>query len=99
MSTEAIVAPSKPALKRPPLYKVMIFDDDVSTFQCVIDLMVNYFNTSEDDAYRFACKINIEGNATAGTYPKDIAETKVKLAKDELISNGYPLRIELFESK
>ena len=99
MSTEAIVAPSKPALKRPPLYKVMIFDDDVSTFQCVIDLMVNYFNTSEDDAYRFAYKINIEGNATAGTYPKDIAETKVKLAKDELISNGYPLRIELFESK
>ena len=99
MTIETIdVAPTKPVLKRPPLYKVMIFDDDVSTFQCVIDLMVSYFNCSEDDAFRFACKINVEGIATAAVYSKDVAETKLALAKKELKANGYPLHIELFES-
>ena len=99
MATETIdVAPTKPVLKRPPLYKVWFFDDDISTFQCVIDIMVNYFNTTEDDAFRFACKINVEGIATAGVYPKDIAETKIGLANAELKTNGYPLRIELYKS-
>jgi len=98
MTIETIAAPCKPILKRPPLYKVMFFDDDVSTFQCVIDLMVSYFNCSEDDAFRFACKINVEGIATAGIYPKDVAETKIGLANAEVKTNDYPLRIELFES-
>ena len=98
MTTKTITAPSKPLLKRPPLYKVIFFDDDISTFQCVIDILVNYFNTSEDDAFRFACKINVEGIASAGVYSKDVAETKLGLANAELKSNGYPLRIELFES-
>ena len=98
MTTETIAASCKPILKRPPLYKVLFFDDDISTFQCVIDIMVNHFNTTEDDAFRFACKINVEGIATAGVYSKDVAETKLGLANAELKTSGYPLRIELFES-
>ena len=98
MTIESVSAPCKPILKRPPLYNVIFFDDDISTFQCVIDIMVNHFNTTEDDAFRFACKINVEVIATAGVYSKDVAETKLGVANAELKSNGYPLRIELFES-
>ena len=98
MTIESVSAPCKPILKRPPLYNVIFFDDDISTFQCVIDIMVNHFNTTEDDAFRFACKINVEGIATAGGYSKDVADTKLALAKKELKTNGYPLRIELYKS-
>ena len=98
MTTETIVAPSKPALKRPPLYKVMIYDDDVSTFQSVIDILVSYFNKNEDEAYEVAFKVDTRGAELVGIYPKDTAKTKVALAKKELKANGYPLRIELYES-
>ena len=97
MSTKLISAPCKPILKRPPLYKVVIFNDDVSTYQCVIDILINYFNTSDDDAFRFAVKVDVEGSATAGTYPKDIADTKIALANSDLKTTGYPLKIESFE--
>ena len=62
MTIETIdVAPSKPALQRPPLYKIMIFDDDVSTFQCVIDIAVNHFNKNEDEGFEIAFKVNARG--------------------------------------
>ena len=98
MPAETIVAPSKPTLKCPSLYKVIIYDDDISTYSCVMSIMINYFNANEDDAFRFTTKVDIDGVATAGIYPKDVAETKISLAKTELQSNNYPLRMELFES-
>ena len=99
MTTETIdVAPTKPLLKRPSLYDVILFDDDVSTYQSVINILVNHFNTSEDNAFLIATKVDVEGIASAGVYSKDVAETKISLANAELKISGYPLRIELFES-
>jgi len=98
MTIETIAAPSKPALKRPPFYKVMIFDDDISTFQCVIDIAVKYFNKNEDEGFEIAFKVNARGAELVGIFPKDTAKSKVALAKKELKENGYPLRIELFKS-
>ena len=99
MTTKTIAAPSKPTLKRPPLYKVIIFDDDITKFQTVMDIAVTYFNKSEDEAYEVAFRVDNRGEDIAGIYPKDIAETKVALAKKELNLLSFPLRIESFESK
>ena len=98
MTTSTLIAPSKPALQRPSLYKIIFLDDDVSTFQCVIDILVNYFDKSEDDAYECAMDIHITGSKNVGVYPKDIAETKISLAKAALTVKAYPLRIELMKS-
>lgn len=98
MTIETIVAPSKTVLKCPSLYKVMLFDDDVSTFRCVIDILVNHFNKNEDQAFEIAFKIDTQGADLVGIYPKDTAKTKIALAKSELKEKGYPLRIELYKS-
>ena len=98
MPTKTITSSCRPALKRPPLYKVMLFNDDITSFQCVIDILVNHFNKSEDEAYELTFKVHLEGIAIAGTYSKDIAETKVALAKNEIKSSGFPLIIDSFES-
>ena len=98
MTTNLMTAPCKPQLNLPARYKVILFDDDISTFQCVMDILVSYFNKSEDAAYELAFKVHIEGNATAGIYPKDIAESKISLANSELKTNGFPLHIELTKS-
>ena len=98
MTIEAIIAPTKPFLKRPPLYKIMIFDDDITKYQCVIDIAVKYFNKTPDEAYEVAFRVDARGADMVGVYSKDVAETKVKMAKAELKALGAPLRIELFES-
>jgi len=95
MTTETICAVSKPQLKRPPLYKVVFMDDDITTMQCVIDILVSYFNKTDDDAYELMMQVHLVGNAVAGTYCKDIAETKIAQANAELKVTAYPLRIEL----
>lgn len=99
MSIENITAPCKPQLKRPALFKVIFLDDDVSTFNCVIDILVNYFNKSEDDAYELTMQVHITGSCVTGIYPKDIAETKISLANAELKNTPYPLNIQLVQSQ
>jgi len=98
MSTESITAPCKPQLKRPAQFKVIFLDDDISTFGCVIDILVSYFNKSEDDAYELTMQVHLTGSCVAGIYPKDIAETKISLANAELKNTRYPLNIQLAQS-
>ena len=76
----------------------MFIDDDFSTMQCVINLLEKYFNKNEDDAFELMIQIHCIGNAIVGIYPKDIAETKISLAKKELKDQGYPLQIELIKA-
>lgn len=97
MTTETTVVPCKSAIKRPALYNVIFIDDDISTFQCVIDILVGYFNKSEDEAYELTMQVHLTGAAIVGIYPKDVAETKISLAKTELKNTGYPLRMRLLD--
>jgi len=76
----------------------MLFNDDITSFQYVIDILTNYFNKSEDEAYELAFKVHLKGIAIVGTYSKDIAKTKVALAKNEIKSSGFPLVIDSFQS-
>lgn len=95
MITDTVVKLSQTAIKRPSLYKVIILDDNISTMQCVIDTLTNYFNKNEDEAYELMMQVHITGSCVAGIYPKDLAETKIALAKADLNINGYPLTIKL----
>ena len=97
MTTAIIEAPCKPELKRPALYNVIFIDDDITTFQCVIDILVGYFNKSEDEAYDLTMEVHLIGVAIVGIYPKDVAETKISLAKNEIKNTDYPLRIRLLD--
>lgn len=98
MIADTLIALSQPQLKCPPLYKVLIMDDDISTMQCVIDILVHFFNKSENDAYELTMQVHITGCAVAGIYPKDIAETKILLANADLKEASYPLKIQLVKS-
>ena len=95
MTTATIEAPCKPALKRPALYNVMFVDDDITTFKTVVDILVSYFNKSEEEAYDLTVEVHLMGSAIVGIYPKDVAETRVSLAKAEIRNRGYPLRMQL----
>ena len=64
----------------------------------MIDILVNYFNKSEDEAYDLTLDVHFTGSCVAGIYSKDIAETKISLADAELKNTHYPLKIQLSQS-
>jgi ATP-dependent Clp protease adaptor protein ClpS len=78
-------------LLRPKMYKVILHNDDYSTFDFVIEVLMEIFNKTKDEAINLTFKVDKEGYAVVGIYPKEIAETKVSLVKLKAKEAGYPL--------
>ncbi|MEO1942157.1 MAG: ATP-dependent Clp protease adaptor ClpS [Campylobacterales bacterium] len=79
----------------PPLYKVILLNDDVTTFDFVIELLQELFNKSFEDAVRLTFQIHREGRGVVGIYPKEIAEAKVELVHNRARMAGFPLQAVL----
>ncbi|MBQ8035436.1 MAG: ATP-dependent Clp protease adaptor ClpS [Proteobacteria bacterium] len=75
-----------------PLTRVILYNDDYTTFEFVIHILMQVFKKSEDEAVHITKNVHIKGKGVAGAYPREIAQMKVaevhKLAEEA----GYPLR-------
>ncbi|AOA59959.1 ATP-dependent Clp protease adapter ClpS [Acinetobacter larvae] len=93
------VALAPPQLKRPPLYAVVMLNDDYTPMDFVIEILQQYFALNLDQATQVMLTVHYEGKAVAGVYPRDIAETKANQVNHYARSQGYPLlcQIELKE--
>ena len=78
-------------LMKPKLYKVILHNDDYSTFDFVIQVLMEIFNKQNDEAISLTLKVDREGFAVVGIYPFDIAETKVNMVKWMAENQGFPL--------
>jgi len=85
----------KPQLKKPPMYKVIMLNDDYTPMEFVVDLLCNLFRKSEDEASRIMLRIHHEGQAVCATYPRDIAESKVVQVEDYCEAQGHPLKCRI----
>ncbi|MGN7613241.1 ATP-dependent Clp protease adapter ClpS [Magnetococcales bacterium HHB-1] len=90
-----VVTHSDIELKEPPLYKVVLLNDDFTPMDFVVDVLVNYFSKSEEDATRIMLNVHNEGVGVCGLYPRDIAETKVVQVNQHARQNGYPLKCQM----
>jgi ATP-dependent Clp protease adaptor protein ClpS len=81
----------KKKVKKPPLFKVLLHNDDYTTMEFVIYVLQSVFGKSENDAMTVMLKVHKEGHGVCGVYTHEIAETKaqkvLELAKEE----GHPL--------
>ncbi|HIV49537.1 ATP-dependent Clp protease adaptor ClpS [uncultured Helicobacter sp.] len=82
------------ALEEPTLYQVILFNDDWTTMDFVIDVLMRIFEKNNDEAVEVMLKIHKEGSGICGVYPYDIAELKARITLDLAKQNGYPLRVE-----
>lgn len=84
-------------LDRPKRYKVLMHNDDYTSMEFVVEVLITIFRKSQAQAVQLMYKIHTEGCAVCGVYTMEIAETKVsqtiKLARD----NGFPLRCTMEE--
>ena len=81
--------------KPPRLYKVVLFNDDYTTMDFVIEVLQTFFAMNRERATQVMLKVHQEGCATCGVYPHDIAATKVAQVVAFAKQHGHPLRCEL----
>lgn len=94
---EAVVAESKPKLKQPPLYRVLIHNDNYTTMEFVVYVLTNVFGHTEAEATRIMLQVHLKGVGVAGVYTYEIAETKVEKVSALAQANDYPLLCTLEE--
>ncbi len=85
------VQEAKPKLKRPPLYKVILLNDDFTPMDFVIEILMNFFSMPQDKATQVMLQIHTQGVGVCGIYSKDVAETKVYIVNDYSRENQHPL--------
>jgi ATP-dependent Clp protease adaptor protein ClpS len=91
----ALLEEKKPKLKKPPLYKVIIFNDDYTPMEFVVILLKQIFSLNYEAATRIMLKVHTEGKAVCAVYVRDIAETKAQQVRELARENEHPLRCEI----
>jgi len=85
------VEEAKPKLKRPPLYNVVLLNDDFTPMEFVVHVLEEFFSMNRELAVRVMLKVHTEGKGVCGTYSREIAETKVAQVNDYSRENQHPL--------
>jgi len=81
----------KPRLQRPPMYQVLLLNDDFTPMDFVVDILRRCFHKSESEATRIMLAVHHEGKGLCGTFPREIAESKVVLVRLKSREQGHPL--------
>ena len=84
-------------LQEPKKYKVFLLNDDFSTMDFVIDVLVKVFRKSVDEASVIMLNIHNNGKEICGTYSYEIAGTKVAQVKAMAREQGFPLKAKMEE--
>ena len=86
-----------PKLKKPPLYKVILLNDDFTPMDFVINLLMQFFAMSTEKATQVMLQIHTQGVGVCGTYSKDVAETKVYIVNEYSRQHQHPLLCSMEE--
>lgn len=79
----------------PPERKVVFYNDDFTTMDFVVDVLVSIFNKSQDEAEILMQQVHNNGSSVVGTYTFDIAVSRANLTTQIARKNGFPLRVEV----
>ncbi len=82
---------TKPQLQKPPLYKVILLNDDFTPMDFVVEVLMEFFNMSEEKATQVMLQVHTQGIGVCGTYSKDVAETKVCMVNEYSREHHHPL--------
>ncbi len=89
------VLPAKPKLKKPPMYKVVLLNDDYTPMDFVVEVLETFFSMNREKATHVMLTVHVQGKATCGIYTRDIAETKAAQVNQYARENQHPLMCEI----
>jgi ATP-dependent Clp protease adaptor protein ClpS len=89
---EGLLEKLEEKITEPPMYKVLLHNDDYTTKAFVVEILTAVFNKSVEDAIRLMWRVHRNGVGVCGVYPYELAETKVNLVTRVARENGFPLQ-------
>jgi ATP-dependent Clp protease adaptor protein ClpS len=92
---ERVRTKTRPEVQRPPLYKVLLHNDDYTTMDFVVAILESVFKKNPQDAVRIMLNVHRNGIGMCGVYPVQIAETKVSTVHELAQDNGFPLKCSM----
>jgi len=91
-SDDLAVETARPRLKRPPLYRVLLLNDDYTTMEFVVKVLQAIFHHSEEKAEQIMLHVHQRGAGICGIYTREIAESKVEQVIQYAQQNQHPLQ-------
>lgn len=88
---ELVLAESRSRLKKPPLYKVLLHNDDFTTMEFVVYVLQTVFHRSEQEAISVMLEVHTQGVGVAGVYTYEVAEMKAAKVLSLAQASEYPL--------
>ncbi|AUB80189.1 ATP-dependent Clp protease adapter ClpS [Candidatus Thiodictyon syntrophicum] len=92
------VQEARPKLRRPPLFKVMLLNDDYTPMEFVVQVLETFFAMTREKATQIMLHVHTRGVGVCGVYTRDIAETKVIQVNDFSRSHQHPLMCTMEEA-
>ena len=81
----------KPKLKQPPLYKVVLLNDDYTPMEFVVEVLESFFGMGREKATQIMLHVHTRGKGVCGVYSRDVAETKVHQVNQYARAHQHPL--------
>ena len=88
----SVLTETRPKTKRPPLYKVLLLNDDFTPMEFVVNVLERFFGLSHAQAFDIMLTVHKKGLAVVGVFSHEIAETKVSQVMDMARRNEHPLQ-------
>lgn len=89
------VMETRPKLRRPSLYKVIMLNDDYTPMEFVVEILERFFAMSREKATNTMLAVHYQGRAVCGVYTRDVAETKAAQVNHYARENEHPLMCEV----
>jgi len=93
-----VVEESQPEVKQPPLYQVVLLNDDFTPMEFVVDVLERFFSLDRQAATRIMLEVHTKGKGICGVFTYEIAETKVAQVTTYARDNQHPLMCTLEEA-
>jgi ATP-dependent Clp protease adaptor protein ClpS len=93
-----VVTESERRVKLPPLYKVLLHNDDYTTMEFVVQVLQSVFHKSQAEATQITLHVHRTGIGVAGVYSHEIAETKVAVVEAMARKHEFPLKCSMEEA-
>lgn len=82
-------------IKQPPMYKVIVLNDDYTPMDFVVHILEKYFFMNREKATRIMLNVHTQGKGVCGVFSRDVAETKVVQVNDYSRQNQHPLLCDM----
>ena len=89
---------SRPQVKRPPLFRVVMLNDDYTPMEFVVEVLEKFFGLDRTRATRIMLEVHTRGRGVCGVFPYDIAETRVVQVTDYARQHQHPLMCTMAEA-